>query len=447
MMALGAGYDKVADRIQAELQEEKYLSPTTLHMLSDICDQLGLGAPDRTILDVKELCRRLISEKNLVAEQALLFRREFQGLGYADARSNQNARNEPLWTFYEKNSWLISISPLQDEQQKLLVAVDAPEIIALLRDDKMLSGTFPVGFEVVGDIDPRGESLGPYYRSVEVTYNESDIESYTRHFNAQPTLYWLVLLLILGMTFFAAYLFWRDVRRQINVARMRSQFVSSVSHELKTPLTAIQLFAETLQLNRLMDKETESEYLDTIINESRRLARLLNNVLDFARIEKGKRIYKKERVSLYEIIQSAARVVEYAFSQRGFRLHIDLGKGVPDVEADRDAIEQALINLLHNAMKYSAKSRDIDLLLTRENGHAVIQVVDRGIGIEPAEQTLIFKRFYRVLTDENKNIVGTGLGLFLVDHIVKAHGGRVEVESTMGEGSVFSVYLPLMSGS
>jgi len=229
------------------------------------------------------------------------------------------------------------------------------------------------------------------------------------------------------------------------MANMRSQFVSSVSHELKTPLTAIRMFAETLRLGRSKSKKTSEEYLDTIVNESQRLTRLLNNVLDFSKIEEGKRIYQPEPASLYEIIQASARAMEYPLNQYGFRLNVSAEEDLPDVRVDRDALEQAILNLLNNAMKYSGDSRDIELRLQRKDGHAVIQVIDQGVGIDPKEQKKIFEKFYRIPTRENERTAGTGLGLSLVSHIVRAHGGHIEVESVPGKGTSFSIYLPLES--
>ena len=227
------------------------------------------------------------------------------------------------------------------------------------------------------------------------------------------------------------------------MAEMRSQFVSSVSHELKTPLTAIRMFAETLRMGRSKDMKTQNEYLDTIVNESQRLTRLLNNVLDFSKIEQGKRLYRPETASLYEIVESAARAMEYPLSQQGFKLDVQTEEGLPEVCVDRDAIEQALLNLLHNAMKYSGESKEIGLCLKRKDGYSLIQVIDQGIGIDPQEQERIFEKFYRISSPENERIVGTGLGLALVSHIIEAHGGRLELDSTPGKGSTFSIYLSL----
>jgi two-component system phosphate regulon sensor histidine kinase PhoR len=223
---------------------------------------------------------------------------------------------------------------------------------------------------------------------------------------------------------------------------MRSSFVSAVSHELKTPLTAIRMFAETLRMGRPVDQGTQDEYLDTIVNESERLTRLLNNVLDFSKIEQGTKSYRPTSQSLAEIVRFAARAMKYSLEQQRFVLRTEIEESVPPALVDRDAIEQAILNLLANAMKYSGDSRDIDMRLRSEGGMAVIEVSDRGIGIEPAEQGRIFERFYRVPGPETHRIPGTGLGLTLVQHIAEAHDGHVTVRSEPGKGSTFSLVLP-----
>jgi signal transduction histidine kinase len=229
----------------------------------------------------------------------------------------------------------------------------------------------------------------------------------------------------------------------LRLAALRSQFVSSVSHELRTPLAAIRMFAETLRMGRTSGPQAQAEYLDTIVNESERLTRLLDNVLDFSKIERGERIYRRETVSLSEVVRAAARTLHYPLSNQGFKLQVEIDSSLPPVSADIDAIEQAVLNLLTNAMKYSGDSREIDLRLMRKDGDAVIQVRDHGIGIPAGEQARIFQKFYRIPTPENHQVPGTGLGLTVVDHIAKAHGGRVEVESSPGRGSTFSIFLPL----
>ena len=169
----------------------------------------------------------------------------------------------------------------------------------------------------------------------------------------------------------------------------------------------------------------------------------MNNVLDFSKIESGKKTYRREFQSLEEIVRFSARAMRYPLEQKRFALRLEIEEEMPPARVDRDAIEQAILNLLANAMKYSGESRHIELRLRSEDGEAVLEVSDQGVGIEPAEESRIFERFYRVSSPENDRIPGTGLGLTLVQHIAQAHDGRVTVTSVPGKGSTFSLFIPL----
>jgi len=248
---------------------------------------------------------------------------------------------------------------------------------------------------------------------------------------------------IVLLTILSGYLLLRGVNRDLQTAEMRSHFVASVSHELKTPLTAIRMFAETLVLGRAGNAQARTEYLETIMNESERLARLVDNVLDFSKIEQGKKIYRMRPTALPEVVRSAARAVQYPLSQQGFDLKVSIEEKVPSLSADADALEQAILNLLSNAMKYSRTSREIDLRCSCSNGDAVIAVTDHGMGIASEDQSRIFEKFYRVRSSDTDLIAGTGLGLTLVRHIVQAHGGSVDVQSNPGQGSTFSIRIPV----
>jgi signal transduction histidine kinase len=244
---------------------------------------------------------------------------------------------------------------------------------------------------------------------------------------------------------FGTYLLLHGVRRELRLAELRTQFVSSVSHELKTPLTAIRMFAESLRMGRPADPVAKAEYLDTIINESERLTRLLNNVLDFSKLERGTTQYQRTSVPLQDVLAAAARAVQYPLAQQGFELKTEIDESVQTVQADADAMHQAVLNLLSNAMKFSGSSRAIQMNLRAEKGDAVIEVRDSGVGIPVKEQRRIFEKFYRVSSPLVQQIPGTGLGLTLVEHVAAAHGGRVEVESAPGQGSTFRLRVPLES--
>ncbi len=229
----------------------------------------------------------------------------------------------------------------------------------------------------------------------------------------------------------------------MRVAELQSDFVSSVSHELKTPVTAIRMFAENLRSKADPDPVMTADYLDTIVGESERLTRLLDNVLDLSQIEQDQRIYSLKPTSLAEIAARVARAIEYPLSREGFHLDLDLDDALPPVSVDGDSVEQAVLNLLTNAMRFSGTSREIGLSLRRQNGHAVIAVSDRGVGVPLEAQSHLTEKFYRVRSPENERVPGTGLGLTIVEHTARAHGGHLTVESAVGEGSTFSIHFPM----
>ena len=257
------------------------------------------------------------------------------------------------------------------------------------------------------------------------------------------TLYGSMLAVVLGAALLAGYLLLRDMHREAETAEMRSQFVASVSHELKTPLTSIRAHAETLLLGRAGSPETTSDYLQTIVSESERLTRLVDSVLDFSRIERGSKGYHLQDTRLEDVVQSAARAMDHPLSQLGFTLSISSDGSEPTLRADPEALTQAILNLLGNAMKYSGESRRIEIRIGTRDGEAFVDVVDHGIGIARDEQSRIFERFHRVQSAETSVIAGTGLGLPLALHVVEAHRGRIAVISKPGHGSTFSVRLPL----
>jgi signal transduction histidine kinase len=341
---------------------------------------------------------------------------------------------EPVWIAYGEPIWLAGLTTRPGSTDTVAIVVRAREIFAE-------GGAFAYPAKLAGSEE--GDPLGRHFVGLRVTIPEG-IES-------NSTLRSAFLLTALGvvitLTLLAGYLLLRDVRRELRIAEMRSQFVSAVSHELKTPLTAIRIFAESMRMDEDMERPMQQEYLDIILQESGRLGKLVDNVLEFAKVEHGQKEYRIQPVLLIEAVEAAVRIMKYPLEQAGFRLELSLDRDLPSVPADRDAIEQAVLNLLNNAIKYSGESRDVALRLFRDGGHAVIQVIDHGIGIPQENQKRIFEKFYRVPSPENRHIAGAGLGLTLVENIAKAHGGRIEAESKPGEGSTFTMRLPLENKS
>jgi signal transduction histidine kinase len=255
------------------------------------------------------------------------------------------------------------------------------------------------------------------------------------------------LMTILALTLaFGVFFIARAAAREVRLAELKSNFVSSVSHDLKTPLALIQLFAETLELGRLKSTERAQEYYRIINGEARKLTRLIENILDFSKMEAGLRPYKVGPRDIGEVTQRVLAALQSQFKQSQFTVTFEQPRPVPPVMIDADAVEQAIENLLTNAMKYSGDSRDIRVAVAAQDGHACVSVTDRGIGIPRRDQRKIFRKFYRIEADAVTGPQGCGLGLAIVDHTMRGHGGHVRVESEPNRGSTFTLCFPIPRG-
>jgi signal transduction histidine kinase len=249
-----------------------------------------------------------------------------------------------------------------------------------------------------------------------------------------------LLLLVIATGLGATY---RLVRRETEMADLKADFVANVSHDLKTPLALIRMFGETLEMGRVADEASRQEYYRVITRESERLSRLLDNVLDFSRIERGRRTYVLAPAAVGPIVHEMLETFAYILAQQGFRLEVTVAPDLPEVPLDADAVSQALANLVDNAIKYSGDRRVLRVEAALRDGHLVVAVADEGMGIPPEEQERIFEKFYRIGRSETQGRRGSGVGLALVRHIMDAHGGRVTVESQPGRGSRFTLWFPL----
>jgi signal transduction histidine kinase len=233
------------------------------------------------------------------------------------------------------------------------------------------------------------------------------------------------------------------VSKEMALARLKSDFVSNVSHELRTPLALIRLYAETLELGRITTQDKKQQYYRIIRKESERLSALINNILDFSRIEAGRKEYEFRETDIAELVRNTLDSYRYQIEQQGFEFEESIDSNLPSVPVDREAIARALVNLVNNALKYSSEEKFLGVKLYRDNGVVKLEVADHGIGIARRDQSKIFEKFYRAGDPLVHNTKGSGLGLSLVRHITQAHGGDVAVESTPGKGSKFIMSLPL----
>jgi len=263
-----------------------------------------------------------------------------------------------------------------------------------------------------------------------------------------------VTVVIAGLAFLAL-----AIRRERRANELKSEFISNVSHELKTPLSIISMFGEMLASGRVKGPDQATEYAEIIWRESVRLGRLIDNVLDFAKIERGMGIYEFADADVGEVVDRAIELVGRRLAAAEMSLDAEIEPDLPHVKLDQNAFTLAVLNLIDNAIKYAADGKKIELRLVRPNGgdRIVLRLRDWGPGIDPAEQEQIFERFYRARAVRLKPIRGSGIGLALVRHIAKAHGGDVTVTSAPGQGqksrdgdslagpgSTFELWLPVL---
>ncbi len=245
-----------------------------------------------------------------------------------------------------------------------------------------------------------------------------------------------LLIVLLGAGFTLVI---RNVNREMRLAQTKSEFVSNVSHELRTPLALISMFAETLLLGRIKSKEKETEYTEIIFKETNRLTGIVNRILNFSKIEANKKTYHFGAVNINELLQEVNRDYSYHLEQNGFAHGLDQSDEELIINGDKEAIYEAVVNLIDNAMKYSSENKEVQLISGRKGENVWIKVKDKGVGIPKERLPYIFDKFYRVSENNIYTTKGTGLGLTIIKHIMDAHHGTINVESESGKGSTFAL--------
>jgi two-component system phosphate regulon sensor histidine kinase PhoR len=245
------------------------------------------------------------------------------------------------------------------------------------------------------------------------------------------------------LTFLSLAVISLAARREQQLRRMKEDFIGNVSHELKTPISLIKMFSEILVTGRVKSEQTRREYHEIILGESDRMSRLVNNLLDFASLERDGRRKNFERVDMALLVSRELEAYRYQVQKEGFQLLAEV-EPVPETLADANAVTMALFNLLDNSVKYSGDQKLIRVRVAQDNGYIKLSVQDHGLGIDAAEQEKIFEKFYRGSNAVSRKIRGSGIGLSLTRSVAEMHGGDVLVESQPGRGSTFTIRIPIV---
>jgi two-component system phosphate regulon sensor histidine kinase PhoR len=241
----------------------------------------------------------------------------------------------------------------------------------------------------------------------------------------------------------AVILVFRNLKKEVDLAQNKADFVSNVSHEIRTPLALISMFAETLEMNRVPTEEKRKEYYSIISKETQRLTGIVNKILSFSQAEAKKKVFHPQPLQVDAEIRAILATYDFHLRNKGFEYSF-AGQSDLTIQADRESLIEAVINLIDNAVKYSEDKKRIDITTGREGGYAFIRVKDEGVGISSNDQKYIFDKFYRVPQGNLARSRGTGLGLSLVKQLMEAQHGKITVVSEPGKGSQFTLYFPIV---
>lgn len=254
------------------------------------------------------------------------------------------------------------------------------------------------------------------------------------------------LFLIVGLNIvllLGAWFVYRTIKKEIELARIKSDFVSNVSHEIRTPLALITMFSETLLMGRVNSEEKKHEYYRIVNHEAQRLTSMVNKILNFSKMEAGKHHFQFDPIDLNVVVASVLESYDYHLKNKGFNYEFHPSEMELTIKGDRETITEALINLLDNAIKYSEQQKEISVRTGINEGYYFVEIEDRGIGISESNQKAIFEKFFRVTSEVTAQRKGTGIGLSLVKYIMDAHKGTIELNSSPRKGSTFRLNFPI----
>ena len=329
-----------------------------------------------------------------------------------------------------ESEWLSSVAPAVRQQPVSLSLTDA--------EGRLVAGRPPAGSRDQAVRTPADTGLPWTLQVADRSPAPTRAEVLAR---------WRLLLLgfaVLGSVVLAGgYFTLRAMSRELAAARLKSDFVGAVSHEFRTPLTALCQLAETFAQGRVADETQRRQYYDLLLRETRRLRRLVESLLDFGRMEGGVREYRSEPLDAAQLVRDIVADFQEEAARQGYRIELSGDEAGLRLRGDEEALRRAVWNLLDNAVKYSPGSFIVWVDLSHQGRELHLRVRDQGLGITDEERAQVFRKFVRGASSREAGVKGTGIGLSMVDHIVRGHRGRVTVESGPGVGSTFTVVLPL----
>jgi len=407
-------------------------------------DQVWFLKPDGTVLYPHRSLpkafqlsfkRELKPERLRVDETNHLHREREEGYFFASYVLRQNRKGEKILVCYQMNK---------------------DKLIALI--DKFLRDLSPKHYVSIVDFENYGVYQAPVNRSVKYFYERRfpktfykwllqllprDYTEIEREVTNRSRVNFFFIVLSMSLTLFSLAIIYIAGLRERQLAQLKEDFISNVSHELKTPLSLIRMFSEILVLDKVKNEPTKQEYYGIIHNESERMSRLVSNLLDFASLERGAQSKNFEQTNIARLVTKELEAYRYQIQKEGFELLTRVDETVPDTLANPNALTLAFFNLLDNSVKYSGDQKQITVTVAQTDGFVDLSVKDCGLGIPRAEQQRIFEKFYRGTNPLVQKIRGSGIGLSITKHVAEMHGGQVLLDSELGFGSTFTLRIPI----
>ena len=306
------------------------------------------------------------------------------------------------------------------------------------------NGELLLGLEyILKDAQPVYTLFPSHLPTLSLTLYPEDSGLLVSLFSFREGLFFYIFILIIIILAFGLLFTLQTINHELQFSKMKSYFMSTVSHEFKSPLTSIRQMAEMLVRGRVPSPERQQKYYTTILKQSERLSHLIENILDFSKMEDNQKHFHFEKDNIVNLVKNAVTSFENNMADQGFHISLSEGKSIPDVIFDKEAMEQVMHNLIDNACKYSGESRIIKVATEVKSRNVMIKVTDYGVGIRKEDKDKIFDRFYRAGDELTQTVRGSGIGLTIVKQIVEAHHGEIVIESSPGKGSTFSIILPV----